>query len=104
MKTIIFLLLTTAAFGQDTLYITGRIANTEGVTYALRTPETIHRSDTISVEWVVIAGSDGVLRKERQVIVIKEYDRVTNIFWHIDENLRYKRLDGELIDVILIKE
>lgn len=109
MKILFFLLLTTTAFGQAILDTSAISLNIDDIrdrsTSIIGTPATTaHRSDTLQTEWVVIAGSDGVLRKERQVIVIKEYDHVTNGFWQICENVKYRRLDGELIDVVLIKE
>lgn len=73
--------------------------------YSIRQPKTVHVVDTVLFDFVIIAGSDGILRKERQVTPIKEYDKITGYdIYFTSKNIKYRRLNGELLDVVLLKQ
>jgi len=63
-----------------------------------------NRIDTLEADWIIVAGADGVLRKERHITILKEYGRISDKFGvYNPNNVKYKRLDGELLDVVLLK-
>jgi len=66
---------------------------------------TENRIDTLETEWIIIAGADGLLRKERHVTILKEYGKISDQFGTYNPTyVKDRRLNGELLDIVLLKK
>jgi hypothetical protein len=117
MKTIFFLLMCQIAISQTVideseisfdriLFGSTITAATENISLVPIYKVTIeNRIDTLEMEWIIIAGPDGILRKERHITILKEYGKVSDIFGTYNPTyLKYSRLNGEILDVVFLKE